>query len=185
MNFHSFFAKRRQEASLRQWVEDLPEGFVDCFLQNLQKFLYRYGYTIQINERLKGRFIAWAWSHAFIYCSPPEKKLKLKSPQMLHHADKEEFDHYCYLIDYENWETFMDTWQTFRWLDETDIGQLQRADFQYFVWTVLDLGNSPAHHRWCDFTDYHSDDSDKEGTAAKLRETDVYEQAYGGDRRTL
>lgn len=185
MNAISFFAKRRQEDSLRYWAEELPEGWVDSFLRNgLQKFLLRYGYTIQITDRLKGRFIAWAWSHAFIYSSPSQKKLKLKVPDMLHHGDNEEYDYYSNLIDYEDWEIFMDRWQTFQWLDESDIGQIQRADFQFFVWTILDLNNSSSHHRWCDMMDYHSDDSDKEG-ASKLRETDAYEQAYGGDRRTL
>jgi hypothetical protein len=178
-----FFSNQKQQASLRSWMEELPEGWVDSFLhEGLQMFLKRYGYTIQITENLKRRFIAWAWSHYFVYYSQSEKKCKVKVPQILHNGDDDEFNYYCYLIDYEDWQIFMNKWELFQLFDESDVGQLQRSDFHYFVWSVLDLSNSPSHHHWCDLMDHQPEDSDKE---AKIYETEHYDQAYGGDRRTL
>jgi len=180
-----FFRRQQEERSLRSWTDTLPNGWVDSFLQDgLQNFLKRYGYVIHTTERVKLRLIAWAWSHVFISCSSPEKGVKLKSPEILHNGDSEEFDYYCHMIDYEEWETFMDKWQIFQWLDDSDAGFLQRSDFQYFVWSLLNLSNSPSHHRWCDIMDYQSDDSDKD-VHSRMKETEHYDHAYGGDRRTL
>ena len=174
------FEKRRQEASLEAWSKSLSQEWLNNFLQQgLQKFLRQNGYNLQISEQVKARFVAWTWSHEYVLS---KKGMKMKSPEILHNGGSEEYDYYSYVINYDKWEYFLDKWKRFKLFDETDVGVQQRADLPFFAWSVLDLASSSSHHKWKQLINYQSDDSDKEG---KVRETEYYEQAYGGDRRTL
>jgi len=175
-----FFAKQHEERSLKEWSKKLPDGWIDSFLkEGLQKFLRQNGYNLHTSEQIRPRFIAWAWSHEYVLS---KKGLKMKSPEILHNGSIEEYDYYSYIINYDKWEHFLNKWNLFRLFDESDVGINQRADLPFFVWSIINLHNSSSHQRWCQLMDCQSDDSDKEG---KNCETEYYDQAYGGDRRTL
>jgi hypothetical protein len=70
----------------------------------------------------------------------------------------------------------MKCWEVTGFLDDSDIGHLQRNQLVMFIWQCIDLNNSPEYYR---FLDIMGDNEDAD-------EYNNYDEnnAYAGDRRT-
>jgi hypothetical protein len=181
MNFScaNFLPKREKCESFEWWVNELPEDWVKYFIDlGLRPFLKKHGYVIHYGDKIYKQILYWAWSHAFV---TNNKDYIVRHRPQLHLGGHDEYDWFCYMIPFELWDDFMDEWSELEWLDDSDVGVRQRADLQSFIWNIIDLANSPSHHRWNEMTEYQNEDSDKENNK---KEHDVELHAFAGDRRT-
>lgn len=48
----------------------------------------------------------------------------------------------------EEWADFLEDWAGTEWMDDSDAGLAQRAEFPLFLWKQLRLSASPAHLDW-------------------------------------
>lgn len=173
----NFQDARLKEASWVQWTSGVPDGWPERFVEELGRFLNAYGYRLQEDDRLVERVVMWAWSHAHVALSNPKHRYCIKYPVPIDPTD-EEWNWYCHTVSDEAWDLFFERWTKPEWCDEeTAIGVKQRGDLHRFVWTLLDLGASPANKHIRTLLDM---DEDTEDDVAQPAES----HAYGGDRRT-
>jgi len=181
MNFScaNVLSKREKRESFEWWVNELPKEWVKDFIElGLDPLLKSYGYVLHYGNKKYKQVLYWAWSHAFVTNT---KDYIVRHRPHLHLGSLEDYDWFCHMIPFEVWDDFMDKWTELEWLDESDVGVRQRADLQSFVWSIIDLANSPSYHRWNELTEYQIEDSDKENNK---RDYDVELHAFAGDRRT-
>jgi hypothetical protein len=103
----------------------------------LRKFLESYGYffdnnckTITVNL-LRLMFHIWKGHRVEPIC--PERDF-----------EEDQFDLYCHTLDFSEWEIFWKSWEGFQDFEPGTFGHEIQTMLPTFVWTWLDLDNSPA-----------------------------------------
>jgi len=150
---NSFIALQHYKALEEQyseWISNIPEGYFVQFCTNgLFPFLKSYGYTISDSlDIVVCRLDEWAFSHVLLTTSGGIRKERIFT-KCNHSGGEEERHHYDYCISVEDWSNFSERWAIDRFLDlESDAGASQHVDLASFVWQLIDLHASKAHHTW-------------------------------------
>jgi hypothetical protein len=166
------------------WFSELPPGHLKMFIENgLRPFLREHGYEL-IRPVLKcsKALSAWAFSHVQVEQQKSKDYQSIMPPSVNTECD-DEWDVFCLAISYEEWNRLCDEWFTEEFLDSSDAGLAQRNELPYFVWRIVYLEGSPAHHKWLDTMATQEQADEEIYGIVYIHEEQT--QAFGGDRRTL
>lgn len=172
--------KNKKRKLFQNWKSALPDNHVYTFIENgVLPFLKNHGYSISIPIKLLTKYLeSWAFYHSYLY-QHPNQKLELQYVQWFHDGGDEEYNWYCEMISESDWFELADQWQVFEFLDDSDVGNLQRCDLSWCIWHCIHLEISRSHKRWVQIV-LDSEDQEEELHGIQMNE----QQAYGGDRRT-
>lgn len=105
--------------------------------EGLLPFLKRAGYTLRLHEREVITNLL-----QMLYALHKGKRIE---PVCLDvEYAKEQYDMYCYVLGYEEWEQLWKAWGSFQDFAEGGIGHSLRFTLPEFVWTWLNLETSPT-----------------------------------------
>ena len=130
------------------YVDSIDGNIFDTKVNVANKIVYqllnvikRNGYTIYYNEQhLIYKFIDYWFTITQIVKKGKEYiKLKVNYTNWI-----DEHDRYNYKFNFSCWEEYMDGWKAETIFDDSDIGYKTRINFPWFVFTQLDLINSPC-----------------------------------------
>ena len=170
--FMNTLYKKYQIYKYNNWLSEFPRDFFTQFVENgLRPFLKKYGYVLGFSE---SKLISYCklWAYSYTKYSGEE----MEFTKWANSGTDEDCEWYIYKISQDTWNDFMKSWEVTGFLDDSDIGHVQRNQLVMFIWQCIDLNNSPEYYR---FLDIMGDNEDAD-------EYNNYDEnnAYGGDRRT-
>lgn len=117
-------------------------NYIEAFvISGIEPFLKSYGYTLGKNISTFKRKLALFW----FYMNEANRKstyIKYAAPRHRNHAyDSTKFFN---IFDNELFPQLLDDWAIEGFLDDSDLGGKIYTEIKYFIYTWIDLENSPA-----------------------------------------
>ncbi len=162
------------------WKNGIPENHIQKFVEHgLIPFLKKNGYLVGISNKVLTKYLeSWAFCHVYLY-ENAHQELEIQYLKWFHDGGNEEYDWYCNLIPESDWVELAEQWQVYTFLDDSDVGNLQRCDLSWCIWHCISLDGSKSHEKWVQMI-LDSEEQEEEFHAIQTND----QQAYGGDRRT-
>jgi hypothetical protein len=179
------FIKNRHTSSVIQkkndWLRGLGDTWISDFVTcGLIPFLQSHGYRIGYSH---SKIVAYCmnWGFAHVQAKGISPSATVRCMQTYHAGGEAELDWYLFHISYDDWCELFNEWHTSQFLDDSDAGSAQQADFPFFVWNLLDLSASRMHTKFLQAMYDEYPDEEEFGFFQANDES----SAFGGDRRTL
>ena len=177
-SFMSVHRQRIRDSQYNEWKSNMSPIHIQKFCKHgLLPFLKHNGYTIDGSiQLLYERVDEWAFCHVLKASSPKSQECIFTTCN--HDGGKEEREWYDTIISTSDWHQFAEMWSESEFLDDSDAGFSQLYGLSDFVWHLINLENSKAHHNWLYINDIMNYQDELQGGG----HPSIHDEM--GDRRT-